>query len=430
MFRLTGSDRSVASPNISGKRRSRRFMGPLDGELADLVKGQVGDRALAVRRAVDRAVVHDHELTRLAALDVELHHDGTEGDGVRERDNRVGGLSAAVPLMGADAAGGHRRHVERAADETQRISRILDLKELHALGLARVGLVEGEEQLAVERAEEHAVSAVLGVEDLVLRPRARELACGRFPQQHAVAVSPDEVRPDHVEVAVLGRAVEEGTVRHVSRARHRVARRKQRLRRRGERGEVLREGGVAHPSVVHLTPLMAEHHVGLSVLHVERAVERHPLLGRERPRLHGLERPERALRLEHPRAARREVLRLGLRVHRLDRRGAFLLSESCEEVVGALVLVYLRRPDGGHGHALWHDHCGFQLAPVLEVGTRAHGDALAAEPRLRLVEVVGAVVSKHERVADAEVLAEFCGRQRETDRRDGGNDEHLVFHGG
>ena len=374
--------------------------------------------------------MHDHELARLAALDVELHHDGAEGDGVGERHHGVGGLAAAVPLVGAHAAGGHGRHVERAADETQRMARILDLEELHALGLARVGLVEGEEQLAVERAEEHAVSAVLGVEDLVLRPGARKLAGGGLPQQHAVAVSLDEVRPDHVEVAVLGRAVEEGTVRHVSRARHRVARGEQRLRRRGERGEVLRERRVAHPSVVHLTPLVAEHHVGLSVLHVERAVERHPLLGRERPRLDGLERTERTLRLEHPCAARREVLLLGLRVHRLDRRGAFLLRKSGEKVVGALVLVHLRRPDGGHGHALRDDHRRLLLAPVLEVFARAHGDAAAAEPRLGFVEVVGAVVRKHERVADAEVLAELCGRQRETGRRDGGNDEHLVFHGG
>ena len=80
---------------------------------------------------------------------------------------------------------------------------VVELEYPHTLAGRRVGLVERYAEPAIDALEDHAVSAVLAEQYLVLRPRPGDLSGGGRADQHAVAMPFDEVRPNEVEPAAL-----------------------------------------------------------------------------------------------------------------------------------------------------------------------------------------------------------------------------------
>ena len=273
--------------------------------------------------------------------------------------------------------------------------------------------MEGEHHLPVVALEDHAVAAIARVERRVHVPGTRDLAALGLALQHAVAAACEEVAPDHAQSRAL-RLHQEGTVRDVAGAGN--AGRAEEFNRLGrEAGEVLAHRGRHHAAVARLAPLVAEHHPRHAVFDPERAVEAHPLGGSHRSHLHGLEGTLGTLAAEHPHTARLQVPALeSLLKHRLNRLqiGGCVFGigvhgikgQRREEPIGAVVFVDFRSPDGGVldvGRQL-EDH--LLVRPVVEILRGAHGDALAAGPWLRFVEVVGVAIWKDEGVADLEFV--------------------------
>lgn len=316
----------------------------------------------------------------------------------------------------------------------QLLAVVFETDEPHALLLRLFGAVERQVQFAVQALENHAVPAVLAVQDLVLRPWPGEPPFRGRPDQHAIPMPLDEVRPDEIEPSALLRAIQETAVRHARGPLHCRTGVQQPARRGRKRGEVVRQRRVLDRSVRELAPFVAVDHVGAAALHMQRPVERHQLARRHGAVLDGAERPARRVRPKDPRSAWRQVLRVGIRRERHHAEGVRALGQRHEQPIRPVVAVDFRRPDGCAVHLRRQRQDGRRLRPAFKVGAFAHRDAASAEPGLRLVEVIAPAVHKDERVADAEVRAPHAGRggRRGAEglgRENGQDSEEASHHG-
>ena len=90
-----GRARAVVAVGVVAAREPVRGV-----ELAQLLERERRDRAVAVGRAVDRRVVHDHDLAVLGHADVELEHVGADLQRALERVHRVGRELVLAALVG------------------------------------------------------------------------------------------------------------------------------------------------------------------------------------------------------------------------------------------------------------------------------------------------------------------------------------------